>query len=206
MIPMNPNILIAEDDPSVRASLEQVCFALGYRVRTANNGLKALAALREQVPDILISDLYMPGMSGFELLSIVNRRFPGIRVVAMSGALGDTGLLSGLSADAFYQKGAGIPALLKALETPRASARPTGSTTDTIWVQKTEYGPSTEDSVMMVCPECFRTFSQPIPADPITVLDACCIHCGGSIAFAVVPTMSSPFGSSFRPRSRYAAH
>jgi CheY-like chemotaxis protein len=202
---MKPNILIAEDDPSVLASLEQVFSALGYAVRTATDGLKAVAALREHVPDILLSDLNMPGMSGFELLSIVSRRFPGVRVVAMSGAFSDAEIPSGLAADAFYQKGSGIPALLKALETPRASARVNGSRTDTIWVQRSEYEASTEDSMMVSCPECFRTFPQPMPANAGTVLDARCIHCGGSIVFAVVPTIGSVYGSPFRSRSRYAS-
>jgi CheY-like chemotaxis protein len=202
---MKPNILIAEDDPSVLASLEQVFSALGYNVRTATDGLKAVAAFREHVPDILLSDLNMPGMSGFELLSIVSRRFPGVRVVAMSGAFSDAEIPSGLNADAFYQKGSGIASLLKALETPCASARPNGSRTDTIWVQRSEYGASTEDSIMMSCPECFRTFPQPIPGNATTVLDAHCIHCGGSIVFAVVPTISSMFGSPFRSPSRFAS-
>jgi CheY-like chemotaxis protein len=205
MTAMKPNILIVEDDASVLASLEQVFHSLGYHVCTATDGLKALAAFREQVPDILLSDLNMPGMSGFELLSVVSRRFPAVRVVAMSGAFGDAEIPF-LAADAFYHKGSGIPALLKALEAPRTSDRHNRSKTDTIWVQRSETGASSEDSVMMACPECFRTFPQRAPGNPGTILDASCIHCGGSIAFAVVPTMSPLFGSPFRSRTRFASH
>lgn len=41
--------------------------------------------MRDEFPEFLLSDLNMPGMSGFELLSVVPRRFPSIRTIAMSG-------------------------------------------------------------------------------------------------------------------------
>jgi CheY-like chemotaxis protein len=206
MSPPNRNILIAEDDPSVLASLEQVFSALGYNVRTATDGLKAVAALREQVPDILLSDLNMPGMSGFELLSIVSRRFPGVRVVAMSGAFGPSQFPPGLAADAYYQKGSGLPTLLEAMETAHPPTRSNSSGTDTIWVQRSENGASGQDSVMMSCPECFRAFPQATNGTESMILDARCIHCGGSILFAVVPTLDRLFGSPFRSPSRYASN
>jgi len=77
----------------------------GYAVRTASDGFAALASMREQVPDILISDLNMPRMSGFELLSIVRRRFPSIAVIAMSGTYLGFAIPRGIAADAFYAKG-----------------------------------------------------------------------------------------------------
>ena len=71
------SILIVEDDESVRTSLAEVFKYLGYRTRCAPDGLAALIEIRQEVPDILLSDLNMPAMSGFELLSIIHRRFPG---------------------------------------------------------------------------------------------------------------------------------
>jgi CheY-like chemotaxis protein len=50
MTPKKANILIADDDPSVRDSLEEVFSVLGYAVRTVTDGLQAVAALREAVP------------------------------------------------------------------------------------------------------------------------------------------------------------
>jgi len=59
---------------------------MGYCVRSADNGFSALREIRQEMPDILLTDLNMPGMSGFELLSVVHRRFPAVHKIAMSGA------------------------------------------------------------------------------------------------------------------------
>ena len=72
----NASILIVEDEESVRTSLAEVFTHLGYHTRSAMDGLAALKEIREEVPEILLSDLNMPEMSGFELLSIIHRRFP----------------------------------------------------------------------------------------------------------------------------------
>jgi CheY-like chemotaxis protein len=57
----------------------------GYEVRTAKDGFQALVERRGSRPDIIISDLRMPSMSGCELLSVVRRRFPRLPVIAISG-------------------------------------------------------------------------------------------------------------------------
>jgi CheY-like chemotaxis protein len=58
----------------------------GYDVAVAADGFEALSQLGKTLPHIVVSDLEMPRMSGFELLSVVRRRFPQILTVAMSGA------------------------------------------------------------------------------------------------------------------------
>jgi CheY-like chemotaxis protein len=63
--------------------LRGCCENKGYQVATADNGFDALLKLKEVViPDVIISDLNMPKMSGFEFLSVVRRRFPEISVIA----------------------------------------------------------------------------------------------------------------------------
>ena len=79
-------LLLVEDDSQLRLLLFTIFTQSGYRVRAAEDGLSALAQIRAAMPDIVLSDLYMPGMSGFELLSIIRRRFPAISVIAMSSA------------------------------------------------------------------------------------------------------------------------
>jgi DNA-binding NarL/FixJ family response regulator len=69
--------------------------------------------IRNEVPELLLSDLHMPGMSGFELLSEVRRQFPAIQTVAMSGAFSGDEVPSGVAADGFYQKGSSMGSLLR---------------------------------------------------------------------------------------------
>ena len=94
---------------------------VGYGVRCAEDGFSALGELRKEIPDILLSDLNMPGMTGFELLSLVRRSFPEIHTIAMSGSFCGNEVPSGVAADAFYQKGSSMGCLLRILEAlPRA--------------------------------------------------------------------------------------
>jgi CheY-like chemotaxis protein len=79
-------ILVVDDDPAIRQSLAATLLDAGYSVRLAVDGISALAELNDFKPDILLSDLTMPGRGGRELLATVRRRFPAIRLIATSGA------------------------------------------------------------------------------------------------------------------------
>ena len=105
-------------------------------MRCAADGLAALSEINEEVPEILLSDLNMPGMSGFELLSVVRRRFPAIRVVAMSGAFAGDQVPDGVAADAFYEKGNGVAVLLKTIERLSFSKRQSCEGAESSWIQR----------------------------------------------------------------------
>ncbi len=81
-----PFVLVVDDEPHIRETTAMLLTASGYGVVTADNGFDALLQLKRKKPDVIISDLNMPKMSGFEFLSVVRRRFPEIPVVAVSGA------------------------------------------------------------------------------------------------------------------------
>jgi CheY-like chemotaxis protein len=66
------------------------------------DGNSALNAIRQENPDILISDLTMPGMSGRELLTHVRRLFPAIMVIATSGSFSGKEVPASILADALY--------------------------------------------------------------------------------------------------------
>src|ERR1700677_1978070 len=108
---LKATMLIVDDEPSTRTLLSQILGGLGHRVRAAEDGFSALEQIRQTVPDIILSDLNMPGMSGFELLSVVRRRLPAIYVIATSGAYTGRGIPRGIVADAFYQKATGLDTL-----------------------------------------------------------------------------------------------
>src|SRR5579872_1321805 len=109
-------ILVVDDDQSVRATVAMLLADEGYEVSTAEDGFDALLQMKSKVPDLIVSDLNMPHMSGFEFLSVIRRRFPEVLVVAMSGAyeVGEA-VPGGVIADAFYAKGAHDPRLLQRL-------------------------------------------------------------------------------------------
>jgi CheY-like chemotaxis protein len=104
MLTDRSNVLVVEDDPSLRMVLAALLSLEGYKVQTAEDGLSALASIASIPPDIIISDLNMPRMSGFVLLSLVRQNFPAILVVAMSSAFSGNQIPPGVHADAFYEK------------------------------------------------------------------------------------------------------
>jgi CheY-like chemotaxis protein len=98
-------ILVVDDDFLVRETARQMLESGGYEVLTAVDGLDGLHALSKSLPDLIISDLNMPRMSGFEFLAVVRERFPHIATIAVSGEYIAIGNPSGILADAFLQKG-----------------------------------------------------------------------------------------------------
>jgi DNA-binding NtrC family response regulator len=109
-------LLIIDEDVSVRTSLSLVFSALGYCVRSSEDGRSGLSELTKDIPDILLTDLNMVRMSSQEFLLTVRRSFPSIRVIAMSKDLSGHRVPHGVAADALYQKGAGPVRLIKTVE------------------------------------------------------------------------------------------
>src|SRR5581483_4225382 len=75
-------ILVVDDEPSIRNCAGDILESEGYEVLTVADGLDGLQALSKSLPDVIISDLNMPRMSGFEFLAIVRKRFPHIATIA----------------------------------------------------------------------------------------------------------------------------
>lgn len=183
-------VLVVDDEAPVRRNLSIIFAALGYATRTAANGFSALDAIRNEIPDILLSELNMPGMSGFELLSVVRRRFPSIRVVAMSGLFSGKKVPPGIAADAFYEKGTGPTVLLRTVEAMMRSeglkvARPLRSPAP-IWIPTNGHDSSGEPYVVICCPECLRTFPQVLENSAAPALDTKCVHCSTAFQYAIV--------------------
>ncbi len=75
-----PKILVIEDDDTVRQTLADILELNGYQPITARNGTEGLAAAKNEAPAVIITDVAMPGLTGFELLEAF-RQDPELRAV-----------------------------------------------------------------------------------------------------------------------------
>ena len=83
------SILVVDDESMMRDLLEKILTRDGYRVFTAQDGEVALEVLKKQNISIVISDLKMPRLGGFDLLKIVKKEYPRVGMVMMTSH-GDT--------------------------------------------------------------------------------------------------------------------
>ncbi len=189
-------LLIVDDDVLLLMLLSQIFTESGYSVRSAEDGFSALAGIRKEIPDIILSDLNMPGMSGFEFLSVVRRRFPAIRAIAMSGALSGDGVPPGVVADAFYEKGTNLSSLLQIMHDMAhmdwQSFQHPGALAP-IWISKNGHDPSGEEYVTVTCPECLRAFPQILGKDILLINETGCVHCSNLVHYAIVQPMNPIF-------------
>ncbi len=77
-------VLIVDDDHQLRQSFERLLAAEGYEVRTASTGEGGLTAVREAVPDVVVMDVRMPGMSGLEAYAAMREVEPRLPVIIMT--------------------------------------------------------------------------------------------------------------------------
>jgi two-component system nitrogen regulation response regulator NtrX len=82
---MRETILIIDDEEGIRTSLAGVLEDEGYTVQLAADGEEGLAMAREEMPDLVLLDIWMPGMDGLEVLQRLKAIYPGLTVVMISG-------------------------------------------------------------------------------------------------------------------------
>lgn len=73
---MSKRLLVVDDEPNLLRAVEACLRAEGFEVVTARSGAEALVSVAQTVPDLVVSDIRMPGMSGYELaqqLRVSNR-------------------------------------------------------------------------------------------------------------------------------------
>jgi CheY-like chemotaxis protein len=176
-------ILLVDDEANIRLLLSSILEAAGYLVDRAEDGFVALHKLQHAHPDLLISDLRMPNMNGFELLSVVRTRFPQLPIIAISGEF-LSAVHEGPLADAFFQKGSYTPPQLlqkvaDLLANPGTREAPK-SASSPVWA------PTGDAPVMLTCGHCLRSF----PIDPCNDLEQSkqtdCIFCGAHLEVQLV--------------------
>ncbi|MBU1275125.1 MAG: sigma-54 dependent transcriptional regulator [Proteobacteria bacterium] len=82
---MLAQVLIVDDEAPIRSSLGGILSDEGYEVSEAPDGESALALLEQESPDIMLLDVWMPGIDGLGVLERVKRRQPGLPVIMISG-------------------------------------------------------------------------------------------------------------------------
>ena len=82
---MLAQVLIVDDEASIRSSLGGILSDEGYEILEAPDGESALALLEQESPDIMLLDVWLPGIDGLSVLERIKRRQPGLPVIMVSG-------------------------------------------------------------------------------------------------------------------------
>jgi DNA-binding response OmpR family regulator len=94
-----PQILLIEDDPSVREALEIALRHLGHNVLVRGDGETGISAVREFAPDVVVLDVMLPGVDGFETCRQL-RAFSAVPIVMLTARSDDVDVVAGLEAGA----------------------------------------------------------------------------------------------------------
>lgn len=83
-----PRVLVVEDDSGNAETLQKILELLGHSVVLANSGEDAIRVAESHPVDLVVSDIGLPGMNGFELMSELRKRFalPGIALTGFDGS------------------------------------------------------------------------------------------------------------------------
>jgi CheY-like chemotaxis protein len=186
-------ILVVDDEENIRRTVALILRAAGYEVSTAEHGFDALLQLKlSDAPDLIISDLNMPHMSGFELLSVVRRRFPKIAVIATSGAYNSGAAVpGGVIADGFHAKVDSDPATLLAMvaallaaPTERMIKRHTDSAP--VWIPRNGRDSTGTAFVVVTCPDCLRSFPLSVLHEDLQeVQETDCLFCPTKVRYII---------------------
>jgi CheY-like chemotaxis protein len=185
-------ILVVDDDPAVRETLTLVLQSSDYDVSTATNGFDGLLQLKRKLPTIVLSDLNMPQMSGFEFLSVVRRRFPRISVIAMSGAYhSGESVPGGVIADAFYAKGHSNPEKLLhivagLIRTSAAHAVDHERESAPVWIPRNGKDSRGIPYVVLTCTDCLRSFPLSVTTEDLQkIQETPCLFCPNTVRYII---------------------
>jgi CheY-like chemotaxis protein len=187
-------VLIVDDEPSLRFLGKSILESQGYEVHCAEDGFEALAALKNALPDMIISDLEMPNMNGFEFLSVVRHRFPAVPVIVISGEFSGVSVPESVLADAFFPKGSYKPAalfekisqLLTELPKRPRTSKPKGAA---VWAR------NDNEMIAVTCSACLRTF--PVAQVAKGLNEANCDFCASRVRFEIAPMNGGPRKASY---------
>jgi CheY-like chemotaxis protein len=80
-------ILLVDDHEPVCLSLQTMIEGMGHETVTATSGKQALKLQRSTPVDVLVTDIFMPDMDGYELIQRFRQEYPAVRIIAISGGI-----------------------------------------------------------------------------------------------------------------------
>ena len=95
------HVLVVDDEPVVASSLAAMLRMNGFSARFFTCPLEALAAARSESPDLVISDVAMPGISGIELAIQMRAQYPNCKILLFSGQAATLDLMEGARAQGY---------------------------------------------------------------------------------------------------------
>ena len=179
------SVLHVDDDPAIRSLLSRQLENAGIEARQAEDGIDGLVKLRDKLPNVIISDLLMPRMSGIEFISVVRRRFPSISVIAFSGSIPGE-FPAEAKPDAWFEKGPlQFHALLQSVHdlARKTPDRPYLPQVISIPVRTR---PNGAGYFVLTCTDCLRVFQvASTPKNTTVKRTAVCDHCEARVPYLI---------------------
>jgi len=124
--PSDFHILVVDDEPNVREILYELITSLGYRVTAAESGQEALQVLTKDRADLVITDLMMPQMNGWQLLKLIKQRHTYMPVIVLTGYISQEGeeMLTNSQTDGYLVKPVDRAKLKNTLDNFRKQKKP----------------------------------------------------------------------------------
>ena len=97
---MNAQILVADDDRAIRASLERALGLEGYSVLIAADGPSAVSVIQDQAPDLVVLDVMMPGVDGLTICRVLRAQRNRIPILMLTARTETPDRVAGLDAGA----------------------------------------------------------------------------------------------------------
>jgi CheY-like chemotaxis protein len=179
------SVLVVDDEPYLRDVIALQLEEAGFEARQAEDGIDGLVKLRGTLPDVIISDLQMPRMSGLEFIAIVRKRFPSIPVIVLSGSA-KRELPPASRPDRWFDKCAQqMPELLQAVR-DLARKTPDRSCFPQVISTPVRTHPNGAGYFVLTCTDCLRLFQvASTPENKRVEQTAACTHCEACIPFLV---------------------
>jgi DNA-binding NtrC family response regulator len=94
-------IVVVDGEPTVRSVMTRILKRAGYDVQSASNAQTALELIKTSTPDLVITNVYLPGITGHDAMKLIKENCPGVPVLMVSGLPDDDLIRNWIGQDGF---------------------------------------------------------------------------------------------------------